>query len=245
MSQVSFSYKNTKRGIVLALLAAVLALVSIVIFGVNPNKPSPVEDIGGLQYPATLSAMANSCGDIFYNPPIKNNFGVIPDRFWELNKDNEDIKIPTHQMIVPVFGYMDKESFADADIRFYSSEEAEEPINRERLLRTMYDKDITVVWYTAEIEPSDLSALKAYAIEHAGEILVYPWKYASGQLIGNRTVAYSSWGISQTCGLYNEEILDEFVQFAKDNRIDRPQEIPEARVSDQGILYPISANTEN
>jgi hypothetical protein len=246
MSQVSFSYKNTRRGIILALLAAILLLVSVVIFGVNPNRPSPAQGIGGLQYPATLTAMANSCGDIYYNPPIDGNFGVIQDEFYELNKDKPELNIPVHQqMVVPMFGYMDKESFSDADIRFYDAGEVKGPINRERLLRTMYDKDITVIWYTAETEPSDVSAIKAYTVDNPGKVLAYPWYSTTGKLVGNRTVGFATWGISQTCGLYNEDIVKEFVDFAKENRVDRPTEIPEARMNDQGTLFPIRSNIQN
>lgn len=245
-NRISFSYKGTRLRLIASVLAVIMAASLLIIFGLQPNNPSR-SPYGGLEYPATLESMANGCGNIFYNPPIEGNYSVIPDEFWEYHeeKGTETVKIPTHSMIIPIFGYLANEGFTEDAVRFYSMQEATEAPNLPMLLRTMYDRDITVVWYTTDIAPSDLALIKAFADEHPGEVFAHPWYYSGGSLIGTRSVAYAKWGISQSCGLYNENNLEDFIKFAKEHPIERKKDIPIGKMTDNGELYPIGSNLDD
>lgn len=234
---VSFSYTSTKIGFVITGAIIALAMTLTVIFGINPNKPSPTE-YGGEAYPATLLAMANGCGDIFHIPPKEGQYGVIPDEYWDLNDDPVN-NIPVHLMTVPVFGYMANKGLSDDQIRFYTPEEGQEPLNRQMLLRTMYDQDIIVVWYDKELNEVDLNTLKNFVNESDQKILAYPWQYNNGVMVGDRSIAFAKWGTSQTCSLYSDEVLTEFIEFTEQNPINRDTPIPLAPMTKEGTLLPI------
>lgn len=243
---ITFSYRKTRRNLILSILAVIILASGFIIFGLQPNNPTK-SAYGGLEYPATLESMANGCGNIFYNPPKEGNYSVIPEKFWEYHEEQgtETVKIPTHSMIIPIFGYMSEEAYTEDAVRFYSLQEATEAPNLPMLLRTMYDRDITVVWYKANIAPSDLALIKAYADANPGEVFAYPWYFSGGSLVGTRTVAYAKWGISQSCGLYNEQNLEDFIQFGKEHPIERKKDLPEAKYTDSGDLYPIGSNADD
>lgn len=243
----SFSYKNTKRGIVVAITLVIAVMVSTVVFFFNPNQPYPTQ-VGGMAYPVSLPSMTAGCGDIYRIPPIEGNFGEIPEEFWELNKDNPDINIPVSPLLtVPIFGYMSQETLAATEIRFYDIAEYEEaPLDLTQILRSMYDDDIIVIWYTTDMDVSDIAALKAIAAEpeNVGKMLIVPWTGANRPMIQGRDIAYAAWGISQTCTTYSEAVLNEFIEFEEENRVERPAEIPEAPMSKEGKLLPIGASFE-
>lgn len=237
---VSFSYKPTIIGFIATALVTVLAMISLVIFGINPNRPTEIEN-GGKAYPASLLAMANGCGDIFVMPPKEGQYGVIPSEYWELNS-NPIQNIPVHIMTVPVYGYMAEKSMPDEDIRFYGPEEVDEPLNRQLLLRTMYDKDIIVLWYSKELNAVDINLIRQYVANSDQKILAYPWLYENN-LVAGRNVAFAKWGISQTCSLYSDEVFEEFVIFANDNTVNKTFPPPEAPMTNNGTLLPIGGSS--
>lgn len=242
----SFSYRNTKTGIVVSILAVVIIMITTIVFVINPNKPQPT-GFGGLAYPASLPSMSAGCGDIYRIPPVEGNFGIIPEEYWELNEGEDKDPIPVSpEITVPMFGYMNPEKLGEAEIRFYTMDDlTENPLDPTKILRSMYEDDIIVIWYTQNIDPSDLAALRATANseEYAGTMLVAPW-VSGRQMIQNRTVAFSAWGMSQTCSVFSEIVLDEFIAFEEENRVERPLEAPDAPMTDTGKLLPIGPSIE-
>lgn len=242
---VKFSYTPTKISFAAVTVSTILAMITLVIFGINPNQPTRTE-WGGWAYPASLDSLTNGCGDIYVSEPTEGQFGVIPPKYWELNKDAV-ANIPRHLMIIPVFGYMAELGVPQSDIKFWSVEEAKDntTINEQTILRAMYDSDITVIWYSETLNPVDVASIRNYANEHEGKILAYPWTTNGGRMVGDRQVGFSQWGISQTCGVFNEVVADEFLEFSTENRVGRPDVIPEAPMSEDGTLFPIGGYRTN
>lgn len=237
----SFSYKGTIIGFIVSVVVIIVALSVSVVAWVNPNQPEKLfYNDQSWAYPASLDALANGCGQTFFIPPVEGQFGLIPDEYWELNANPAD-NIPKGPQVVPVYGYLANEGLNDTDIRFWSTQEATDngPLNQQTVLRTMYDKDILVIWYRADLATIDIAALQEYANAHYGKVLVYPWMYNNGVILGDRKVAFSSWGISQTCNLYSETVLDDFVKFKEQNPIERVDPIPMGGMTETGVLYPL------
>lgn len=249
----SFSYRNTRRGIILTIIAMVAILVITIIFAVNPNKPRSLQS-GGMAFPATLPAIASGCGDIYRIPPVEGNFGVIPDEFYTLNAP-DDVDIPRSSLtVVPIFGYMSKTGLTRDQIRFYSQEEitqgseegTESTFDETKMLRSMYDNNLLVIWYTKDLPDADVAFLRSYAnVDRPGEVLVLPWTDSRPLVQPGRNVAFASWGESQTCNIFDEFVLGEFIDFVADNPVEKPAVIPEAKLTANNKLMPIGPSLEN
>lgn len=229
---ISFSYKTTKIGIVASVVVACALASATVILGVNSNQPSD-NGLGGIQYPASFEALANGCGDTFRFEPSADYYGVIPQKFHDDEKPNP--LIPTHRMMIPVYGYMATDALPEDSIRFYGPDELDESFSKEVALRAMYDHDVTMIWYTSDIEPSDLSAIRNYVEEHP-KVMAAQWDYAGGKLVGDRSVAFTKWGISQSCSLFNEGILTDFIVFANQNKVSHSDVAKDVELTENGML---------
>ena len=81
-------------------------MIIATVFGINPNKSSAGQ-LGSVVYPASLTSLASGCGDfnVWNNLKAKDQYAVIPA------SERESLTaIPTHQMIVPVYGYMNSDT---------------------------------------------------------------------------------------------------------------------------------------
>lgn len=221
-SPVSFSYKKTKIGLVIGVIVALTALIMSVLIGMN--SPKIIDgSYNSKEYVASLSDLANGCGNTFLFSPKPNQYGIIPDSFYEKPDDIPEgtkLNVPAHKMLVPVYGYMEKVGLTESDIRFWTEKESTEPINKEQLFNNMFFDDTIVIWYSQDIRPGDLSEIQAYVKEN-DNIIVRPWEYSGGILPGKRKIAYSAWGMSKSCQFYSEESLEDFIQFTKDNKVSR------------------------
>lgn len=231
-SSSTFSYTGTKLTLISGAVVAVLIMVLATVLGINPNQPQPTR-YGGTQYPAPLTSLAAGCGDFFLYPPLESQYGVILD-----DDKNDVLTIPSHPMTVPVYGYMSETSMADSDIRLYEPDELRQPISLQTILRTMYDKDTTVVWYAEDISQGDFAVLRAY-VRDKTNILVVPWEYGDNSLPLDRKVAFSQWGISQSCEFWTDETFETFLEFAEDNRLERNPNPRVVRPNENGLLPPI------
>lgn len=230
MPNVSFSYTPTKLAIVGTAVLAALVMIVVVVFGINPNKPQPGPN-NSTQYPANLAALANGCGDIYMFQPAINQYGQIPN---SLLQSGGTIEVPLPGMVVPVFGYMSAKPLADSQIRFYGKNELQKPIDRTQILRTMYDRGTTVVWYDQTISPGDYTALENYVKTHKN-ILAVKWEYGTALPV-NRTIAFSTWGISQTCQFWNNNTFKDFQKFANEHPVNHPATPPTPKLTSQGKL---------
>jgi hypothetical protein len=228
----SFSYTQTRIGIIVAIISICSLMISAVIFGVNPNRSQQLGP-GYVSYPTSLQGLAVGCGDIFTFEPLERQYGVIPE-----DKLDDIRNIPSGPTIIPTYGYMTGDPLSEEQIRFYDKNELKTPIPREQILHTMYALDTVVVWYQDSIPPDDYEILKEYVEKHEN-VLAVKWEYGNRPFPSNRKVAISTWGMSQTCEFWNDSVATDFSNFAKENRIDRPDTAPEARMT-ENILPPLT-----
>lgn len=224
---ISFSYSATRIGIVLSIVAIIGFMLSTVILGINPNRPKDTA-YGVTEYPATLQSLASGCGSTFAYTPSESQYAVLP-------ADSSDIAtIPIPPMRVPVYGYMTQEPLAKDQIRFYQKNEpAQKNISREQILRTMFDNNTIVFWYSKDIAPDDYASMKSY-ITQTPNTMAVEWsaKYGQGALPGDRTIGVSTWAYSQSCQFWNEGTMKEFRNFVTENKYARPEKVREAKDTD-------------
>jgi hypothetical protein len=234
---ISFSYFGTKLIIVISVITTLLLMMLITVFGITPNEPTRGQ-YGATQYPASLTSLASGCGDYYLFEPSEGQYANIP-----AEKRDQITTVPVHQMSVPVYGYMNNSPLFDEEIRFYGMDELDEPILMDKILRTMYEKDTTVIWYTADIAPDDYSLLQDYVVAH-DNVLAVKWEYLNGVLPADRKVAFSTWGISQTCEFWTDSTFERFESFIQERPVAKTGTVPVAVVSEKNTLLPLSTRTE-
>jgi hypothetical protein len=230
------SNKRTKRTL-FGVILGVISVLTIATVNISPQLAAVAGDYGSTIYPASIRAVSNSCGDIFAFEPDENFFGEIPAEFLDPENVKSDIPISTHPMIVPVYGYMSPAPLAKTDIHFYPAEGFME-IPYATILRTMYDLDTAVIYYDSGVPAGDLIAVQQYALENPNTLVV-PWTFEDSLPL-KRELAYAVWGISQTCGTWDEDVFTEFRLFTEENTVSRPSPAPAAKLTDDGYLQIIT-----
>jgi hypothetical protein len=210
-SLTSISNRKTKYGI-LGTIVVVVGLLVTATLNLNPELAPSKGDFGSVVYPASIRAISDSCGDIFRFTPSSSLYAEIPEDIYTNKKDNSEIPAPP--MIVPVYGYMASRPLADSQIHFYAAKGFKaSTIPRQLILRTMFDKGTKVIYYTDKINAGDLIAIKQYTTVHPN-VLAIPWTMQE-PLPLNRDIAWSTWGISQSCSKWDDSVFDEFASFVK------------------------------
>lgn len=247
--------KNNKASIIGSL--TLVAVLTAGLVGATFYKPNPYAERPGIfnsiEHPATVEGVINECGSIYeYNPPARH-YGQIPVGY-KLSPQGERVErnIPVHPMLIPGYGYManDETKVGDNVDHFFSTERTDVP-DREQILRLMWD-GWTVIWYlppiidrsnlTAdEIEntfnPTTIEAIKSYAEQH-DKVIAVPWK-GPKDLPMNRNMGISRWAVTQSCGVWSNSVVDEFINQDKSNPKPRPKEPPFAQVNEEGNLNEI------
>ena len=253
--------KNNKVSIVgsLALVLALTAgLVTATFYKPNPYAERP-GIYNSIERPATVEGVINECGPIFEFSPMARHYGQIPVGY-TLSPQGETIEraIPLHPMGLPAYGYManDENKLGENVDSFFSVERKDVP-DRQQVLRLMWE-GWTVIWYlppivdrsnlTAdEIEntfnPTTIESIKSYAEKH-DKVIALPWK-ESKPLPMNRNMGISRWGTTQSCGVWSNSIVDEFINTDKNTPDSRPEEPPVARVDEAGDLYEIDIDQDS
>lgn len=228
---VAFSYSATKLGLVSSAIGVAIVMILVVVFGLNPNHPIKGE-FNSTEYPASLDSLAYGCGNDFVFNPDHTQYGVIPEKMF---KQNKVINIPLAPMIVPVYGYMTSTSLPDSAIKFYPKGMPKTPLLNIQLLRTMYSEKTIIVWYASTIAQADYVALQKYVSTHKN-VLAIEWHDGSQQLPLNRKVAFSTWGISQSCQYFSPTVLKHFTHFVITHNVARPSSPPVTKLDKNGML---------
>lgn len=233
-------------------VALVLALAAGLVTA-NFTKPNPYEPRNGqfnsVEYPATIPAIINECGAIFNFTPDEKHYGQFPKGFFDGAKPGERKKRQTflHPMIVPAYGYMSN-NLIDVPKPFISPETTNIP-KLEEVLRLMWD-GWTVIWYVPPgsaiqdntsfnnmLTLSTLAEVEEYANSHPKTIAL-PWT-GEKPLPAQRNIAFSQWGTTQSCAIWNADIVDAFKEKAKTLDVERTEEPPYATLGSDGELNPI------
>lgn len=226
-------------GSVFSSVAVVLVLVAVIgwtIWGVDPSRPKQSQFEGGMEYPATVEAVLNQCGNTFAFEAAREHYGVFSSKdLQESLLKGESYEIPTHPMIVPVYGYMSEEPADEVfEQKMYKHSDAP---TRSQLLRAMWDGAV-VVWHSPAISNEEEARL-SMSIRPYDNIIAVEW--AGGELPLGRKYAFSTWGISQSCQNWDEEVFSQFLSFIEEHPqyTKKGQEPPEAILTDEGLLHDI------
>ncbi len=224
-TQNSFSFTPSKIIMLLSVLAAILVMVFIVIFGINPNKPTEGE-AGSTVYPPTLSALATGCGDYFLwdTAPATHYAYLTQDEL-------ETTKFFQPPMNLPAYGYMSEQPMAEGDTNaFLTPQDLDNTaIPFPTVLRTLFDYNVTIIWY----DPNNTAIIldvKDYVSQHK-DVMAMPWLYTDRQIPLNRGVAFSHWGITQSCSSFSESMANDFVTFTAQHPIQHDITPPHAVIT--------------
>lgn len=245
--------KNNKLSIIGSL--AMIAVLTASLVGATFYKPNPYAAhpgaFGSIEHPATVEGVINECGPIFEYTPRSTHYGEIPVGYTK--PANGMVKqIPVQPMVVPAYGYManGETKLGDKVDHFFSIERKDVPTN-EQVLRLMWE-GWTVIWYLPPIadrthltahdlettfNPATVEAIKIYAEKH-DKVIALPWK-ESKPLPLNRNMGLSRWASTQSCGVWNSSIVDEFINSDKNLGKKRSIEPPVAKLDEEGKLFEI------
>lgn len=212
-----------------------------VILGMNSPKVIPGA-YNSVETVASLNDLANGCGNTFSFTPTTDQAVIIPDEYYETLKIAKT-KIPTHEMMIPVYGYMTEKGIPDDQKGYYEVNELKEPLNREQVLNSMYFDDTLVIWYSPDIRPSDIGDMLE-AVEGETNIIIAPWEYEAGVLPAQRKVAFSYWGSSKTCEFFDSSSLRDFIQLHKDNPVPKSNHPIKLDPAVNGVLKEITVDDE-
>ena len=116
-------------------------------------------------------------------------------------------------MNLPAYGYMDSKPFDTGQIGVYlkNFEGFTTPI----ILRALWD-GIDIIWYNPEITDANYSEMEnivSQRIQRGEQIMLLPFTIEDKQIPLNRNFAMSSWGVTQSCLIFDEGVYDSFVKF--------------------------------
>lgn len=230
------SIKNTKTKLVLGgVIAAVLASLTVATLNL-PSQMTPSQgQYGAVVYPGNLNTTVNGCGDVFRFSTNESLYGVIPQEAYATAQTKTII--PTHPMIVPVYGYMSDRGLKKNEVKFYERKGYPD-FPRQQILRTMWDDNTTVIWYDENATAADVFRIKKYTTEHTN-VLAVPWTGVDA-LPMNRHIAFSTWGISQSCNTFDNSVLNDFQNFKKVHPVKHTVTPPVKKLNKFGLLSPIN-----
>lgn len=200
-----------------ALLAACGILVSSAITA-EPLSAGKPGEMGSITIPVTSNGVLSQCGDIFKFSPKNTDYGIVPDEY-------EKNFVPVHPMIIPVYGFMDAEEF--------NVEEAlalplsENPYNILQINRALWD-GVTFIWLHPNTSQETHDYIMSYAENwntiNEDKVVPLTWKQDRNIPL-SRNIAFSSWGVSQSCITFSDKTFEDFMKTSRDHQTSK--QLPE------------------
>jgi hypothetical protein len=245
---VSKIIKKDRRGtlaIVFSFALIVALMLVCLIFSPDPYAPKP-GDFNSTVYATSTEGVVSECGDTFVFNINHNNFGYLSKDFFEDPVKNIPVarNIPNQPSIVPVYGYF-YDVYPEVTHKLYSLDNPADVKALDKLADSkyldhlLYD-GLKVVWYDSTVDPTTISSIKTFVATHPS-VIALPWVY-DAKMPMNRRFAFSAWGITQSCGLWNTDMAAKFDQFSEEHKITRPKDPQKAPVDANGDLYRIDPN---
>lgn len=242
---VSKIIKKDRRGILAIVFSFVLIVALMLvtlIFSPDPYRPKP-GDFNSTAYATNTEGVVSECGDTFVFKINPNNFGYLSKDFFQDPVQNIPVarNIPAQPSIVPVYGY-----FYDVEPeitkKFYDVSDTKElaKITDSKFLNHLLYDGTKVFWYDSTVDAATITAIKTF-VANTPSVIAVPWIYDK-KMPMNRRFAFSAWGITQSCGLWNTSMATKFNQFSDEHKIARPKEPQKAPVDANGDLYRIDPN---
>lgn len=204
---------SPRNPMAVALAFMVVLLVGALAFwgmtAISPSKTRP-GSYGSTEHFTSISAVLNQCGNIFVFPVEEAYVGtyepadITPD-------ENGERKQPLLPTVIQTYGFMRTTGLPE-DKPYYNPKESEK-IELGHVLRSMYDGKI-IIWYRHDLIQEDLTLIRDYAWANKDRVIAIA---REGNFPQGRSVAFATWGVTMSCGLWEETIVDEFIAFVDDN----------------------------
>lgn len=207
--------KSYAKPVLIGFSIFIVLLVSLGIFVQPPKAFSLEKTVGGVEsYYGSPQSYSAGCGTIFRAKNAVAESKQIPESYY-LDIPNDGY-VPSSPLIVPTYGYLTERGMHPSQFKFYSEESVNKDLPEQLILRTMWDSGIPVIWYDPKkISPEDYATLEGLGKNNEGRLLILPWlHYDSANLPRDRAIAYSVFGMSQTCKTFNRDALNQFLDFA-------------------------------
>lgn len=207
--------KATQRNplsVALAFLVLLLVL-SFAFWGMTAISPNPSRPsiYGSTERLTSITAVLNKCGNIFDFPVDERYIGTFEPA--DITPDQKGNRTqPLLPTIIQPYGFMREEGL-DADKPFYSPKDSE-LVDIGTVLRSMYDGKI-ILWYRSTLLAEDISFIRQYAWDNKDKVVAIARK---GAFPEGRNLAFATWGATMSCGAWQEDVVDEFVEFVDENR---------------------------
>lgn len=198
----------------LSVLTIIPATVGTLALTSNSNEPR-LEMVNTWAYPASTKAVLQQCGDTFTFDIQPDQYGLIPDEY-------EGKTVPRHEHIVPGYGYMT--DYVKEGRSFYAPGDKDLP-NSPEVMRWMFEGK-KVIWYPNAENQETFDLVSAF-VEDNDDFVALPWRVEYGgvnedgrqrELPLERNVGLSAWGITKSCGLWNEDVIKEFSKFVDEHQ---------------------------
>lgn len=234
--------QQNRRG-TLAIVFSFVLIISLMlvtlIFSPDPYAPKP-GDFKSTVYATSTEGVVSECGDIFVFKINPDNFGYLSKDFFQDSTTHNPVarNIPNQPSIVPAYGYFyDVEPEVTQKFYSISDTKAVATLTDSKLLNHLLYNGTKVIWYDSTVDAAAIASIKKFVTD-TPSVIALPWVYEKKMPL-NRRFAFSAWGITQSCGLWNTNMASTFNQFSEDHKIDRPQEPQKAPVDMNGDLYRI------
>lgn len=233
--------KTTKKhrtpwGVLVGFLAIVVTLVSALALSPDPHAPQDGPYAAKI-YPAKALEAVGQCGGYFTFDVPQQFSGQIPARFFERGVIKE---VPTHPMIVPAYGYFNSVR-SEPVHKFLKPNQMDHVPESTEYLSYVW-QGWTIIWYKPDVDANTLNSIQKYVNEHS-KVAAFPWdeSYHGRPLPLERSFGYSTWGVTMSCGLWDDRILDNFHEFTQSrprhDDISNPHLAP---LDERKNLYPIA-----
>jgi hypothetical protein len=237
--------QKNRRGTLAIVLSFVLILslmLVCLIFSPDPYAAKP-GDFNSTVYATNTEGVVSECGDSFVFNINHNNFGYLSKDFFQDPTTNTPVarNIPNQPSIVPVYGYF-YDVYPEVTKKFYSLDVPDDVKALDKLADTKYLDHLLydgmkVIWYDSTVDPATIASIKKFVTD-TPSFIALPWVYDVKMPL-NRRFAFSAWGITQSCGLWDTNMATTFNQFSEAHKISRPKEPQKAPVDANGDLYRI------
>ena len=220
--------KSYAKPVLIGFSIFVVLLISLGIFIQPPKAYTLEKTIDNIQsYYGSPQAYAAGCGNIYRAKNAIVQSKQIPESYY-LNLPNDGY-IPSSPLIVPMYGYLTERGMHPSQFKFYSEEDVNKELPEQLILRTMWDSGIPVIWYDPNrIGSTDYKTLEGLGKNNEGRLLILPWlHYDSAKLPRDRAIAYSVFGMSQTCKAFSRDVLNQFLDFTDKHQFENKPIKPE------------------
>lgn len=222
-----------------ALVLVVGTMVGAIAASPDPNTPRESE-FGAIEYPANALATLGQCGGVFDFEVPERFSGEIPVDFFDNPNGPGGVErtIPIQPMIVPAYGYFYNQRESPVKEFWEIEDEDELPKSFEYLAYMWHGWSI--IWYDDEADSDVVESVRNYVAEH-DKVMAMPWMSDNGRNLPlGRNIGFSAWGVTRSCGLWDDRLADDFIEFAQNANANRdPSATYPATLDDEGELIRI------